>query len=75
MLTSRGLGRVLKDLAELGFDAEWDVLGASDVGAPHIRKRIWIAAHTRDDRYRQPFQSIHERRRGPAPHSWRDGEV
>ena len=48
ILTSRGLGRVLGDLAALGFDARWDVLGASDVGAPHKRERIWIfaVAHT-----------------------------
>jgi DNA (cytosine-5)-methyltransferase 1 len=45
MLTSRGLGRVLGDLAEMGFHARWGVLGADDAGAPHIRKRIWIAAH------------------------------
>ena len=46
MLTSRGLGRVLGDLAKLGFDAEWGVLGAANVGAPHQRDRIWIVAHT-----------------------------
>ena len=42
MLTSRGLGTVLGDLAELGFDARWGVLGANSVGAPHQRERIWI---------------------------------
>lgn len=47
MLTSRGLGRVLGDLSEMGYDAAWCVLGASDVGAPHLRKRIWILAHAR----------------------------
>lgn len=46
VLTSRGLGRVLGDLAEMGFDAEWGVLGAADVGAPHQRDRIWIVANT-----------------------------
>ena len=45
ILTSRGLGRVLGDLAEMGFDARWGVLGAADVGAPHLRERIWIVAH------------------------------
>lgn len=45
MLTSRGLGRVLGDMAEMGYDAEWGVLGADDAGAPHIRKRIWILAN------------------------------
>ena len=48
-LTSRGLGRVLGDLAALGFDARWGVLGASDVGAPHKRERIWIVAHANAD--------------------------
>jgi len=44
MLTSRGLGRVLGDLAEMGFDARWGVLGADHVGAQHKRERIWIFA-------------------------------
>jgi len=48
MLTSRGLGRVLGDLAAMGYDAEWCVLGADDAGAPHRRKRIWILAHLAD---------------------------
>jgi DNA (cytosine-5)-methyltransferase 1 len=42
MLTSRGLGTVLRDLASMGFDAEWGVLSAADVGANHQRERIWI---------------------------------
>jgi DNA (cytosine-5)-methyltransferase 1 len=45
ILTSRGLGRVLGDLAEMGFDAEWGVVSAADTGAPHIRERIWIVAY------------------------------
>lgn len=45
VLTSRGLGRVLRDLAEMGFDAEWGVVSAADTGAPHLRERIWILAH------------------------------
>lgn len=44
MLTLLGLGRVLGDLAEMGFDASWGVLGASSFGAPHRRERIWILA-------------------------------
>lgn len=44
LLTSRGLDVVLMDLFNLGYDAEWIVLGADDVGAPHKRKRIWILA-------------------------------
>jgi len=48
MLTSRGLGVVLGDLAKMGFDAEWGVLGAANVGAPHLRERIWICAKQRE---------------------------
>jgi DNA (cytosine-5)-methyltransferase 1 len=44
MLTSRGLGKVLGDLATMGFNARWGVLGASDIGANHQRDRIWIVA-------------------------------
>ena len=44
-LVNRGLDRVLADLARLGFDARWTVLGASDVDAPHHRQRIWILAN------------------------------
>ena len=48
MLTSRGLGRVLGDLAAMGLDAKWGVLGAADVGANHQRDRIWIVARQRE---------------------------
>ena len=44
MLTSRGLGRVLGDLASMGFDAKWGVLGADSIGLPHRRERIWVLA-------------------------------
>lgn len=44
-LVSRGLGRVLGDLADLGFDAEWDCFRASDVGAPHKRERLFVLAY------------------------------
>ena len=47
-LVVRGLGVVLGDLAALGYDAEWGVLGAADVGAPHQRDRIWIVGHLAD---------------------------
>jgi DNA (cytosine-5)-methyltransferase 1 len=45
VLTSRGLGTVLGDLAAMGYDAQWGVLGAIDAGAPHKRERIWIVAN------------------------------
>ena len=38
-------GQILGDLAESGYDARWCVLSAAEVGAPHLRKRIWILAY------------------------------
>ena len=38
---------VLFQIAKAGFDAEWAVIPASDVGACHQRKRIWIVAYTK----------------------------
>jgi len=78
MLTSRGLGRVLGDLASMGFDARWGVLGAADIGANHQRDRIWIVAkwrgqlphaqHNRIRRWEQQQESI-ERSHGEASYS------
>lgn len=45
-LTVRGLGVILGDMAEIGLNAEWGVLSASDVGANHNRERIWILAYS-----------------------------
>ena len=44
-ITFRGLDRVLSCLAEIGYDAEWQDIRASDMGAPHRRERIWIVAY------------------------------
>ncbi|MDC4371710.1 DNA cytosine methyltransferase [Acinetobacter baumannii] len=46
MLVSRGLTRVISDLAQMGYDAQWTRFSASNFGAPHIRDRIWIVAHS-----------------------------
>jgi DNA (cytosine-5)-methyltransferase 1 len=44
-LAIRGLGRVLGDLAALGYDAEWHCIPAATVGADHWRDRLWIIAY------------------------------
>jgi DNA (cytosine-5)-methyltransferase 1 len=44
---SLGFGRVLGDLADLGYDTRWMGLRAADVGAPHGRSRIFIVAAER----------------------------
>lgn len=45
----RALGAVLGDLADLGFDAEWQVVSAADAGAPHRRERVFILAWPAED--------------------------
>lgn len=54
MLRTRGLNRVLGDLASMGYNARWCVLGAGDVGAPHRRKRMWILANSK--RHQLPWE-------------------
>lgn len=44
-LLFRGMGRVLGDLSEIGYDAEWEVIPAYSVGAPHERMRTFIVAY------------------------------
>ena len=45
LLVKRGLAVVLGDLAEMGYDARWGIVGARHIGAPHVRDRIWILAY------------------------------
>ena len=66
MLTSRGLGAVLGDLAEAGYDAEWLVLGAADVGAPHRRDRIWILAKAYGAQCMAEYADLHNEREEQA---------
>jgi len=58
MLTIRGLDRVLCDLAEMGFDANWGVLGADNVGAKHKRDRIWVVAYTNHTERRRELRGF-----------------
>lgn len=73
MLTARGLGTVLRDLATLGYDAKWLVLGAADVGFEHVRKRIWIrATHPEWSKRRSKQHDGQNRRMGgqQKPFAW-----
>jgi site-specific DNA-cytosine methylase len=74
LLTGKGkrwdrapVGRVLGDLAEAGYDAEWACLSAREFGAPHLRKRIWIVAYpARDAEAGAAAESRSERERAGA---------
>ena len=66
MLTIRGGGRVISDLAEIGYDAEWQIVGADDVGAWHRRKRIWIVAYS-EHNGSSPTDGQREKIESPKP--------
>ena len=70
-------GRVLGDLAALGYDAEWHCIQAADLGAAHIRDRIWIAAyvpHPKEERRLKCWRQQFTQSRAPAGdiHSFAD---
>jgi DNA (cytosine-5)-methyltransferase 1 len=44
-LLDRGIGTVLGDLSRIGYDAEWSIVSACSVGAPHMRRRVFIVAY------------------------------
>ena len=44
-LLARGMGVVCGDLARLGYDAEWSVISACAMGAPHSRRRVFLVAY------------------------------
>jgi DNA (cytosine-5)-methyltransferase 1 len=41
----RFFNRVMSDISECGFNAEWQIISAADVGALHSRKRVWIICY------------------------------
>jgi len=49
-LRGRGLDQVLREISEIGYDAEWHCITAASVGAPHRRDRIWILAYPHNKR-------------------------
>ena len=51
MLIVRGLGTVLGNLSEMGYDCKWGIISASNVGANHQRERIWIVGNTNNYGY------------------------
>ena len=55
-ITHRGLGTILRDLASMGYNARWGVLGADACGGAHTRKRMWLVANARGRRCSQASQ-------------------
>ena len=52
-LLGRGMARVIGDLAAIGYDAEWQVIPAKELGALHLRERVWIVAYPQAQRFEE----------------------
>ena len=63
---SVGFGRVLGDLAAIGYDASWMCVRASDVGAPHRRERVFVVATDATDQRHERGWSARRGRFGSA---------
>lgn len=78
VLRSRGLGRVLGEMAALGYDAEWDCIPACAIGAPHRRDRIWIVGYpnsTGSQGHRGSVTSTRERSAAATGRGSREGSL
>lgn len=69
-LAVRGLDIVLGDLANFGYDAEWDCIPAAALGANHLRARIWILAYAAGERDGASTDTICAGRSGPIHSDW-----
>ena len=80
---SLGLREVVGELESLGYETTWGIFSASEVGAPHQRKRVFILAYDTSERIQGNWadgkqeSSAHERKevslRGSTRTDWQDG--
>ncbi|MFB3131575.1 MAG: DNA cytosine methyltransferase [Rhodothermales bacterium] len=52
-LVVRGLPEILGALSTLGYDAEWQIVSAASLGAPHLRERLFVVAYPQSERSRE----------------------
>jgi len=64
-----GLKEVLAGLASIGYDARWEVVRASDVGAPHQRARLYIAAYPSSEGLQRSWNEVNDLADGIASNS------
>jgi DNA (cytosine-5)-methyltransferase 1 len=77
----RALGRVLIDLARIGYDARWLGLRAAEAGAPHGRFRVFVLAHPAGERWERGLSGPQagsspaalDSATDPAGERWREG--
>ncbi|MDI9407783.1 MAG: DNA cytosine methyltransferase [Candidatus Pacebacteria bacterium] len=68
-------GRVLGDLAECGYDAEWENIPASALGAPHRRERVWLCAYPSEDRDQEQHIALGRARPTAQEGAWQPDQL
>jgi DNA (cytosine-5)-methyltransferase 1 len=68
LLRIRGLEVILRDLAELGYNARWGVLGYRHIGGPTHRDRMWVCASTRKEYGRGIYRWTNKKIRNMGQH-------
>jgi DNA (cytosine-5)-methyltransferase 1 len=58
-----GLKEVLEGLTSIGYDAKWQVVRASDAGAPHQRARVFIVAYPNSARSQRREETLLQERK------------
>lgn len=66
-LLVRGFDRVLGSLSQMGYSAAWGIVSAADVGAPHLRKRLWILAYADKKRREKQCKPKSDGTKQPCP--------
>lgn len=65
LLTNKYIQRIFADLASLGMDARWGVLGTGETGGVCAGERLWIVAFTPDS----PVRKSLDLQKHQPPHS------
>jgi DNA (cytosine-5)-methyltransferase 1 len=73
-ICSRGLGDILAQLSDVGYDAEWEGIPAAAIGAVHLRAREWVLAYPSSFRDRLPQGGVFAGREALERSSWWDAE-
>lgn len=66
-LLVRGFDRVLGSLSQMGYSAAWGIVSAADVGAPHLRKRLWILGYADKKRREKQCKPKSDGTKQPCP--------
>ncbi len=75
LLTHGYIRRIFGDLAEMGYDCRWGIIGADDAGAPHRRKRLWIVANSSSKGLQRHSEQQPDRDKSRRNNQRQDGQI